>query len=75
MSIKRNTVLPKQPSRKRGPIEPEHRVDVTRLEYLALSEDVARNAEAIRRLEAAHQIQFTRTAELQMELDALKKAK
>jgi hypothetical protein len=60
-------------SRKRPPLKPESRRDVTRLEYLNLRDDVARNAEAIKRLEHAHQIQFKRTAELQAELDALRK--
>jgi hypothetical protein len=50
------------------------RIDVTRHEYLRLREDVKSNAEAIKRLEMAHEIQFRRTAELQAELDALRNA-
>jgi hypothetical protein len=65
----------KRPPRKLRPVKPELRTDVTRLEYLTLRDDVTRNAEAIRRLEHAHRIQFTRTAELQAELDALKKGR
>jgi hypothetical protein len=65
----------KRPSRKLRPVKPELRIDVTRLEYLTLRDDVTRNTEAIRRLEHAHRIQFTRTAELQAELDALKKGR
>ena len=65
----------KRPPRKARPVRPELRTDVTRLEYLNLRDDVTRNAEAIKRLEHAHRIQFTRTAELQAELDALKKGR
>jgi hypothetical protein len=66
------TKSPKRRSPKKPP--PELRMDVTRLEYRRLLEDVARNAEAIKRLETAHEIQFRRTAELQAELDALRNA-
>jgi len=66
----------KRPSlRKRRTVKPELRVDVTRIEYQRLCDSVNRNAEAIKRLELADQIQFRRTAEIQQELEALKKGR
>jgi len=59
--------------KKRTRIEPERRVDVTRLEYENLRAIAERNQEAIRRLEQMAATQFQRTVEQQTEIDALKK--
>ncbi len=59
--------------KKRARIEPERRVDVTRLEYENLRAVAERNQEAIRRLEQMAATQFKRTVEQQTEIDALKK--
>jgi len=47
---------------------------VTRVEYEHLLALAQRNAEAIQRLELAHDIQLRRTAELQAAIDELKAA-
>jgi hypothetical protein len=60
---------------KKRPIKrtpPERRVDVTRLEYERLCEALERNAEAIKRLQLADEIQLRRTAEVQADIERLK---
>ena len=59
--------------KKRTRINPERRIDVTRLEYENLCAIAERNQEAIRRLEQMAATQFQRTVEQQAEIDALKK--
>jgi hypothetical protein len=57
--------------KRQRPVPPERRVDVTRIEYEHLCEMVERNAEAIRRLQMADEIQLRRTAEVQAEIERL----
>jgi hypothetical protein len=52
---------------------PAKRIDVTRLEYENLLAIAERNADAIKRLREDMAIQLRRTAEVQHELDKLKK--
>jgi len=56
------------------PVPRDRRIDVTRVEYEHLLALAQRNAEAIQRLELAHDIQLRRTAELQAAIDELKAA-
>jgi hypothetical protein len=63
-----------QRSKKRSSRLPrEKRQDVTRLEYETLRDHIEKVQEGIRRLELQAAIQFQRTVEQQVELDALKK--
>jgi len=64
--------MTKRPSPR--PVPRDRRIDVTRVEYEHLLALAQRNAEAIQRLELAHDIQLRRTAELQAAIDELKAA-
>jgi hypothetical protein len=55
-------------------VSAERRVDVTRLEFEHLLETAQRNSERIQRLEMSDAIQLKRTAELQVEINELRKA-
>ncbi len=62
---------PERPIDRRG--SRERRIDVTRIEYEELCFQVERNTEAMKRLAMADEIQLQRTAELQNEIDLLKR--
>ena len=64
--------MTKRPSPR--PVPRDRRIDVTRVEYEHLLALAQRNAEAVQRLELAHDIQLRRTAELQAAIDELKAA-
>jgi hypothetical protein len=63
----------KRAPKRRRRVAPDRRIDVTRLEYEHIFDLAQRNAEAIARLEHTHDIQLRRTAELQAELNELRK--
>ena len=73
--MRRPLGIAKKGTRKRKRrISPQRRIDVTRFEYQTLLAIAERNREAVTRLETALDIQFRRIAELQVEIDIIKRA-